>query len=86
MDIKNIEPKSRKYMREYKRRQYAEKGDLIRAKNKAYYYKTKFGLNTEDMKKYDNLLPLVAKITRHLEELQEQKPELIFNIKSNIFY
>ena len=53
MDIKNIEPKSRKYMREYKRRQYAEKGDLIRAKNKAYYYKTKFGLNTEDMKKYD---------------------------------
>ena len=38
MDIKNIEPKNRKYMREYKRRQYAEKGDLIRAKNKAYYY------------------------------------------------
>ena len=29
------------------------------------------------MKKYDTLLPLVAKITRHLEELQEQKPELI---------
>ena len=77
MDIKNIEPKNRKYMREYKRRQYAEKGDLIRAKNKAYYYKTKFGLNAEDMKKYDTLLPLVAKITRHLEELQEQKPELI---------
>ena len=77
MDIKNIEPKSRKYMREYKRRQYAEKGDLIRAKNKAYYYKTKFGLNAEDMKKYGTLLPLVAKITRHLEELQEQKPELI---------
>ena len=50
MDIKNIEPKNRKYMREYKRRQYAEKGDLIRAKNKAYYYKTKFGLNTEEKK------------------------------------
>ena len=29
------------------------------------------------MKKYDALLPLVTKITRHLEELQEQKPELI---------
>ena len=77
MDIKNIEPKNGKYMREYKCRQYIEKGDLIRAKNKAYYYKTKFGLNTEDMKKYDTLLPLVAKINRHLEELQEQKPELI---------
>ena len=29
MDIKNIEPKNRKYMREYKRRQYAEKGMQI---------------------------------------------------------
>ena len=31
MDIKNIEPKNRKYMREYKRKQYddAEKGNLI---------------------------------------------------------
>ena len=36
MDIKNIETKNRKYMREYKRRQYAEKGDSIRAKNNAY--------------------------------------------------
>ena len=27
MDIKNIEPKNRKYMREYKRRQYAEKDE-----------------------------------------------------------
>ena len=34
MDIKNIEPKNRKYMREYKRRQYAEKGDLITDKGK----------------------------------------------------
>ena len=42
MDIKNIEPKSRKYMREYKRRQYAEKGDLISAKNKAYYYNRRY--------------------------------------------
>ena len=53
------------------RRSYEETGDM------RIYYKTKFGLNAEDMKKYDTLLPLVAKITRHLEELQEQKPELI---------
>ena len=30
-----------------------EKGDLISAKNKAYYHKTKFGVNTDDMKKID---------------------------------
>ena len=41
MDIRNIEPKNRKYMREYKRRQYAKKGDLIRAKNKAYVHITR---------------------------------------------
>ena len=42
-----------------------------------YYYKTKFGLNTEDMKKYDTLLPLVAKITRHLEVPDVLQPFLV---------
>jgi len=30
------------YMREYKRKQYQEKGGEIKEKNKAYYYKYKF--------------------------------------------
>ena len=39
-------------------------------------HETKFGPNAEDMKKPDTPLPLIAKrtSTRHLEELQEQKP------------
>ena len=41
---------------------YAENGDLIRAKNKAYYYKTKFGLSSDDMKKYDVHLVLIVLI------------------------
>lgn len=74
------EPKSRTYIREWKRKDYAENGDKIKAKNKAYYYKNKFGLNSDDMKLYDIHLPLVAKVMDNLNKLKEQKPELINTI------
>jgi len=74
------EPKSRTYIREWKRKDYAENGDKIKAKNKAYYYKNKFGLNSEDMKKYDIHLPLVAKCFDNLNKLKIEKPELIADI------
>ena len=66
-----------KYMREYKRKQYQEKGEEIKSKNKAYYYKYKHQLSTEDMKKYDIYLPLVARIRKNLDELNELKPEIV---------
>ena len=76
-EICEVEPKSRVYMREYKRKKYAENGDAMKQKNKAYYYKTKFGLNSDDMKKYDIHLPLVAKLLDNLNKLREVKPEVI---------
>jgi hypothetical protein len=69
-----------KYMREYKRKQYQEKGEEIKNKNKAYYYKYKHHLSNEDMKKYDIHLPLVARIRKNLDELKEVKPEFITDI------
>lgn len=74
------EPKSRTYIREWKRKDYAENGDKIKAKNKAYYYKNKFGLNCDDMRKYDIHLPLVAKVIDNLNKLKTEKPELIQDI------
>ena len=71
------ESKSKIYMREWKRKDYARNGDKIKAKNKSYYYKYKFGFNSDDMKKYDIYLPLVAKIWDNLEKLKTEKPELI---------
>jgi len=62
----------REYMRLYKRKQYAEKGEDIRAKNKAYYTKYRYGLSSEDMKKYDTLLPLVNKVRQGLDQLKEK--------------
>lgn len=75
--VMETEPKSRAYIREWKRKDYAENGEKIKAKNKAYYYKNKFGLNSDDMKTYDIHLPLVAKVMDNLNKLREVKPELI---------
>ena len=74
--IKKTEDKTT-YMREYKRKQYLEKGDIIKEKNKAYYYKYKFNLSCEEMKKYDILLPLVSKIKKNLDDLKEKNPEFV---------
>lgn len=76
----NAEPKKRTYMREYKRKQYQENGGMIRDKNKAYYYKYKFGLNADDMKKYDTLLPLVSKTKKHLDDLKNANPDFLAEI------
>jgi hypothetical protein len=78
--MNETEPKSRAYIREWKRRDYEKNGDKIKAKNKAYYYKNKFGLDLEDMKLYDIHLPLVAKVLDNLNKLKLEKPELINSI------
>jgi hypothetical protein len=71
-DEPNTKMSQKEYMRLYKRKQYAEKPDDIKAKNKAYYAKYKYGMSSEDMKKYDTLLPLVSKIKKNCEELKEK--------------
>ena len=68
------------YMREYKRKKYAENADIIKNKNKAYYYKSKFNLPNEDMKKYDILLPVVSLIRKHLEDLKDKNPDVFKEI------
>ena len=69
-----------KYMRDYKRKQYQEKGDEIKNKNKAYYYKYKHNLSSEDMKKYDIYLPIVARIRKNLDELIALNPDIITDV------
>jgi hypothetical protein len=78
-EIKKTQDKT-KYMRDYKREQYKNNGDLIRAKNKSYYFKNKYGLTSEGMKLYDTYLPLIAKIRKNLDDLKDAKPEFIKKI------
>lgn len=60
----------REYMREYMRKHYQENSEKIKLKNQAYYYKYKFNLPNEDMKKYDILLPYIAKLDKIIDDLK----------------
>jgi hypothetical protein len=71
-------------MKNYKRKEYAEKGEEIRAKNKAYYCKYKNKLTTEEMKRYGVNLPKVVAIRKHLGELFIADPGLFNDIIANL--
>ena len=70
------EPAKRVYMREYKRRKYAENPEAMLAKSNFYRYKSKFNLTEEDAKKYGDLLPNVYKARLHLDRLKLANPDL----------
>lgn len=72
------------YIREWKRKDYAENSDKIKSKNKAYYYKYKCGFSNEDMEKYNTLLPYVAKIKMAVEEFKAQNPKLLIDYLESI--
>ena len=83
--MENIEPQKKTadktaYMRDYKRKQYELKADSIKEKNKAYYYKYKFGVSSDEMKKYGTLLPVIVRIRNELDDLLTKKPELVNEI------
>ena len=65
------------YMREYKRKQYEQDPEKIKTKNKAYYYKYKFGLSSEEMKQYGDLTPEMSKALHYLSIINEKNATLI---------
>jgi len=65
------------YMREYKRKQYKEKSEEIKQKNKAYYYKYKFNISNEELHKYDTLLPNIVRLKKELDEIKAKRPEIL---------
>ena len=78
VDVEKAQKKiaRREYMKHYMRKRYQTNSENIKLKNQAYYYKYKFGLTTEDMKKYDILLPHIAKLDKILCELKEANNQL----------
>ena len=78
--ITQEEPKSRAYIREWKRQNYQKKGEEMKATQRAYYYKYKNGISDEAMHRYKALLPLVSKVTKGLEQLKEANPEFFKEI------
>jgi len=74
------EPKSRAYMREWKRQNYLKNGEEMKATQRAYYYKYKNGMSDEEMHRYKSLLPLVSKVSKGLEELKKANPDFFKEI------
>ena len=74
------EPKSRAYIREWKRKNYQKNGETMKATQRAYYYKYKNGMSDEDMHRYKALLPLVSKVSKGLEDLKKANPEFFQEI------
>ena len=72
--------KRQDYMREYKKKQYMTKGEDIKEKNKAYYYKKKLNMSEADLKKYDVLLPIVAKLQKNIKELRDKNSDVLNEI------
>ncbi len=72
--------KKRTYMREWKRKRYAENPEGIKNTNKIAYYMVHYNATKEDVKEYGDCLPLVAKINSCLEELKTQNTEIFRSI------
>jgi hypothetical protein len=72
--------KRRSYMREYKRRKYAEDPEKILAKNRAYYCKATRNVPETDFKRYDIMLPVIARVRDGMEVLKQNNPEMLQEI------
>jgi hypothetical protein len=80
MEQENKTLARRTYMRDYKRKKYAENANIILDKNKTYYYKNKFNLPLEDISKYGNSLPIVSQAKHHLDELRRLYPDILKSV------
>ena len=67
----------KEYMRDYRRKVYAEKTDKVLEKNKAYYYKYKFKCSNAEFHKYDTLLPNVLRIRKDLDVIRDKNPSIL---------
>jgi hypothetical protein len=82
MEIEKKTADPKKYIKEYKKKKYDENPDKIKALNKSYYYKYKFGLTSEEMKLYGDLTPDVSKVINLLDNITKINPELLKHILS----
>ena len=70
----------RTYMREYKRKQYAENTDQVLAQNRAYYCRTKNDISPDEARRLGTDLPVVLRVRSGLVQLRTSNPELFREI------
>jgi len=74
----------KKYMREYQKKKYDEDPSIARKCNKKSYYKSKFGLNTDEMILFDGYLKEYGLILQNIETLQTHRPDLAILVLKKI--
>ena len=74
-DKKTADPK--KYIREYKKKQYKENLDKFRDYNRIHYYKYKYNLSPVEMTLYGALVPEVSKALAALRNIRSENSELL---------
>lgn len=68
------------YMREYMRNRYYKNAKQGCNERKTYYYKKKYNLSNEEVKKYGSHLHLVIKTKKLIEEMKIHCPEFLEDI------
>lgn len=77
MNVNSEDGRYKKYLRDYRRKKYAENPQEILLKNKMYYYKRRNGVSDEETKKYGIYLPQVGRLKKAIEELNEQSDDVL---------
>lgn len=68
------------YMREYMRNRYQKNSEKACNERKAYYYKKKYNLEPEEVKKYGEHLHLIIKAKKLIDEIKTVCPQHLAEI------
>ena len=71
---------SNEYFRKYRR----NNPDKTKKTNQKAYYKKKYKLTTEDIEKYEDVLPLYCKLVDIVNKIKNTDEELLNDILNNI--
>lgn len=68
------------YMREYMRNRYQKNTERACNERKAYYYKKKYNLEPEQVRKYGVNLHLIIKARKLIDEIKNECPQHLADI------
>jgi len=78
-ELKTSDKKS--YMREYMRNRYNQNPKKACNMKKAYYYKSKYNLDDEEVAKYGENLHLIVKVKKLIKEIEENCPQHLEDLR-----
>ena len=70
------------YMREYMRNRYNQNSKKACNMRKAYYYKSKYNLDDEEVAKYGENLHLIVKAKKLIKEIKEICPQYLEDLQN----